>query len=36
MEHTICAAAEGVVEEIYYAPGDTVAADAQLLTIRAS
>jgi len=34
MEHTICAAAEGVVEEIYYTPGDTVAADAQLLTIR--
>lgn len=35
MEHTICTASDGVVEAIYYAVGDTVAADAQLLTIRA-
>ena len=36
MEHTIRAAGEGVVEEIHYAPGDTVEADAQLLTIRSN
>ncbi|RMG89754.1 MAG: biotin/lipoyl-binding protein [Chloroflexi bacterium] len=34
MEHTIRTAADGVVEAIFYAPGDTVEADAQLLRIR--
>lgn len=33
MEHTIQAAADGVVETIYYAAGDRVDADAQLLKI---
>ena len=33
MEHTIRAAAPGIVEVIYYQPGDTVAADAQLVAI---
>lgn len=36
MEHTIRAAGDGTVEEIYYAPGDTVEAEAQLLLIRAA
>jgi acetyl/propionyl-CoA carboxylase alpha subunit len=35
MEHTIRTAADGVVEEIYFAAGDTVEADAQLLKIKA-
>jgi len=34
MEHTIRCAAPGIVELIYYKPGDTVEADARLLTIR--
>lgn len=34
MEHTIRTAGEGIVEAIYYAPGDTVEADAQLLKIQ--
>ncbi len=34
MEHTIRAAGDGVVEAIYFAPGDAVEADAQLLHIR--
>ncbi len=33
MEHTIRAAADGVVEAIYFSTGDTVDADAQLLQI---
>ncbi len=33
MEHTITAAGAGLVEEIYYRPGDTVDADAQLIRI---
>jgi biotin carboxyl carrier protein len=33
MEHTIRTASDGLVEAIYYAPGDTVEADAQLLKI---
>jgi biotin carboxyl carrier protein len=35
MEHTIRAAGDGIIEEIYFAPGDTVEADVQLLKIRA-
>lgn len=31
MEHTICAASDGVVEAIYFRAGDQVVADAQLL-----
>ncbi|MBE7528189.1 MAG: acetyl-CoA carboxylase biotin carboxylase subunit [Chloroflexi bacterium] len=34
MEHTIRAAGDGIVEEIYYQPGDTVEADAQLIKIK--
>lgn len=34
MEHTIRAAGEGIVEAIYYKPGDTVEADAQLVKIE--
>ncbi|MCP4362952.1 MAG: acetyl-CoA carboxylase biotin carboxylase subunit [Chloroflexi bacterium] len=34
MEHTIRTSGDGIVEEIYFAPGDTVEADAQLLKIR--
>lgn len=34
MEHTIRAAAAGVVEAIYFQPGDTVAADVQLVAIK--
>ncbi len=34
MEHTIRAAGDGIVEEIYFAPGDTVEADAQLIKIK--
>ncbi|NCF65865.1 MAG: biotin/lipoyl-binding protein [Chloroflexi bacterium] len=34
MEHTIRSAAPGMVEAIYYAVGDTVEADAPLLSIR--
>jgi acetyl-CoA carboxylase biotin carboxylase subunit len=34
MEHTIRCTAPGIVELIYYKPGDTVEADARLLTIR--
>jgi biotin carboxyl carrier protein len=33
MEHTIRAAAPGTIETIYYQPGDTVAADTQLVAI---
>ena len=33
MEHTIRAAAPGIVEAVYYRPGDTVAADTQLVAI---
>jgi geranyl-CoA carboxylase alpha subunit len=33
MEHTIRTAADGIVEAIYYQPGDTVEADAQLVKI---
>jgi geranyl-CoA carboxylase alpha subunit len=33
MEHTIYTAADGVVEAVYFAAGDTVEADAQLLKI---
>jgi acetyl/propionyl-CoA carboxylase alpha subunit len=36
MEHTIRTAAAGVVEAIYFAPGDTVDADVLLIKIRAS
>lgn len=34
MEHTICAASEGVVEAIYFRAGDQVEADAQLLEVN--
>ena len=34
MEHTIRGAADGIVETIHYAPGEQVAAGAQLLRIR--
>lgn len=34
MEHTVRTAAAGVVEAVYYAPGDTVEADALLVKIR--
>ncbi|HIP73244.1 MAG TPA: acetyl/propionyl/methylcrotonyl-CoA carboxylase subunit alpha [Anaerolineae bacterium] len=34
MEHTIRAAGDGIVETIYFAPGDAVEADAQLLHIK--
>jgi biotin carboxyl carrier protein len=34
MEYTIRAAAAGVIEAVYYAPGDTVEADALLAKIR--
>jgi len=34
MEHTIRTAADGVVEAIYFQPGDTVEAEAQLLKIK--
>ncbi len=34
MEHTIRTAAAGVVEAVYFAPGDTVDADALLIKIR--
>lgn len=34
MEHTIRAAASGIVEAIYYQPGDTVQADAQLIALK--
>ena len=34
MEHTIRAAVNGVVTEIFYAPGDAVPADAQLLRLE--
>jgi acetyl/propionyl-CoA carboxylase alpha subunit len=34
MEHTIRAAGDGLVEEIYYVPGDSVEADDQLLKIK--
>jgi biotin carboxyl carrier protein len=33
MEHTIRAAADGVVEAIYFAAGDMVEADAQMIRI---
>jgi biotin carboxyl carrier protein len=33
MEHTIRTAADGIVEAIYFRPGDTVEADAQLVQI---
>jgi acetyl/propionyl-CoA carboxylase alpha subunit len=34
MEHTIRTVAEGVVTAVYYAPGDTVAADTELVRIE--
>jgi biotin carboxyl carrier protein len=34
MEHTIRAPAAGIVTEIFYAPGDSVPADAQLLHLE--
>jgi acetyl-CoA carboxylase biotin carboxylase subunit len=34
MEHTIRAAGDGLVEEIYYGPGDAVEAETQLLRIK--
>ena len=34
MEHTIRTAADGIVEAIYFRPGDTVEAEVQLLKIR--
>ncbi len=34
MEHTIRTAADGIVEAIYFRPGDTVEADTQLLKIK--
>jgi acetyl/propionyl-CoA carboxylase alpha subunit len=34
MEHTIRTAADGVVEAIYFAPGDTVAADTLLVQLK--
>ena len=34
MEHTIRTAADGVVETIYFAPGDTVAADTILVQLK--
>lgn len=34
MEHTIRTAADGVVEAIYFTPGDTVAADTLLVQLR--
>ena len=33
MEHTIRSAAEGIVEAVYFAVGDQVAADALLLRL---
>jgi propionyl-CoA carboxylase alpha chain len=33
MEHTVRTVADGVIEAIYFSPGDTVEADAQLLRI---
>jgi 3-methylcrotonyl-CoA carboxylase alpha subunit len=33
MEHTIAAPADGVVQELLYAPGDQVAEGAELLTL---
>ncbi|MDQ6644748.1 MAG: acetyl-CoA carboxylase biotin carboxyl carrier protein subunit [Chloroflexota bacterium] len=34
MEHTIRTAADGMVERIYFAPGDTVAADTILVQLK--
>jgi biotin carboxyl carrier protein len=34
MEHTIRSAGDGVVTEIYFAVGDAVEADAQLLRVQ--
>ena len=36
MEHTIAAPADGVVEELMYAPGDQVAEGSELLKIAVS
>ena len=36
MEHTIAAPADGVVEELMYAPGDQVAEGAELLKLVVS
>lgn len=36
MEHTIAAPADGVVQELLYAPGDQVAEGAELLTLTAA
>ena len=36
MEHTIAAPADGVVQELLYAPGDQVAEGAELLTLSAA
>ncbi|MDR3005869.1 MAG: acetyl-CoA carboxylase biotin carboxyl carrier protein subunit, partial [Acidovorax sp.] len=35
MEHTIAAPADGVVEELLYAPGDQVAEGVELIRITA-
>ena len=34
MEHTIRTAASGVIEAIYFAPGETVAADTLLVQLK--
>ena len=36
MEHTIAAPADGVVQELLYAPGDQVAEGAELIRIDAA
>ncbi len=36
MEHTIAAPADGVVQELLYAPGDQVAEGAELIRIPAT
>jgi 3-methylcrotonyl-CoA carboxylase alpha subunit len=36
MEHTIAAPADGVVQELLYAPGDQVAEGAELLKLSAA
>ena len=36
MEHTIAAPADGVVQELLYAPGDQVAEGAELIRMEAA
>ncbi|WP_442339334.1 acetyl-CoA carboxylase biotin carboxyl carrier protein subunit [Comamonas aquatica] len=36
MEHTIAAPADGVVQELLYAPGDQVSEGAELIRIEAT